>query len=107
MLVNTGHDVPLYLLTTPQSAVYPAAARRRWRSCVLHVILEDVDYLKSFDDRGKMAGKPSKELECSLLRHLKASPFELIDDCVSQSLELLPLNAKNTCCRTANCTARP
>lgn len=71
------------------------------------MILEDTDQPKSvpehlveaprrhrvLDDRGKMAGKPSEKLECSLLRHLESGAFKLVDYCVGQCLELLSLDA--------------
>ena len=93
---------------------------REWRSCVLHVILENADQPKSvpehlveaprrhraLGDRGRKAGKSSEELECSLLRHLKACAFELVNDGVGQRLELLSLEPKYTYCRTANRAAR-
>ena len=97
-----------YLRTSSQPrSLQSTPPLREWRSCVLHVILEDADQPKSvpehlveaprkrrvLDDRGKMAGKPSEELECSFLRHLKADAFELVDYCIGQRFELLSLNA--------------
>lgn len=96
-----------YLRTSQPRSLQSTPPLREWRSCVLHVILEDADQPKSvpehlveaprkrrvLDDRGKMAGKPSEELECSLLRHLKAGAFELVDYCIGQRFELLSLNA--------------
>ena len=118
MLVNTGKR---YLRTVPSQnpAVYPATARREWRSCVLHVILEDIDHPKHVPEyffevprrcvvhigRWIDLEEPSEELECSLLRHLEACPFELVDDCIGQSFELLSLESQYTYCSTADSTA--